>query len=79
MDNLGKREVELVALGASLISIYVPCISYHIGEAKECELAYQQIKQAIEIAARIKNVPADRVQNTTFAHVEDASETFRSE
>ena len=71
MENLSKRDKELVALGASLGSNCVPCIAYHIGEVRKCGLSNGQIKEAIEVADRIRKVPADLVRNTAFAQLED--------
>ncbi len=75
MESLSKRDLELVALGASLGSNCVPCIAYHIGEAKKCGVTEQQIRLAIELADEIKKVPADLVRNTAYAQLEEAPVT----
>jgi len=71
MENLSKRDLELVALGASLGSNCVPCIAYHIGEVKKYGVSDDQIREAIELADKIRKIPADLVRNTAFANLDD--------
>jgi 4-carboxymuconolactone decarboxylase len=71
MENLSKRDLELVALGASLGSNCVPCIAYHIREVRKCGVPDSHIREAIEVADKIRKVPADLVRNTAFAHLEE--------
>jgi AhpD family alkylhydroperoxidase len=61
MTSLSKREKELVRIGAAIASNCVPCIEYHIPEAKKAGLTNTQIKIAINIAKSVKKVPADLV------------------
>ena len=71
MENLSKRDLELVALGASLGSNCVPCIAYHIREVRKCGVSDGHIREAIEVADKIRKVPADLVRNTAFAQLEE--------
>ena len=71
MENLSKRDLELVALGASLGSNCVPCIAYHIGEARKYGVSDGQIEEAIEVADKIRKVPAGLVRDTAFAQLEN--------
>jgi 4-carboxymuconolactone decarboxylase len=62
MSPLNSRERELVALGAALASNCVPCIEYHIQEARNTGLSDAEIEEAINFADKIKQVPADKVR-----------------
>lgn len=61
MNTLNPREHELVALGAALASNCVPCIEFHIQAARKTGLNDAEIAEAIELADKIKRVPADKV------------------
>lgn len=61
MDRLSSPERELVALGAALGSNCVPCIEYHIPEARKVGLSDQQIQEAIQLADKVRQVPARKV------------------
>ena len=61
MATLNPRERELVALGASLASNCVPCIEFHIQEARKANLTDEEISAAIDLADKIKRVPAAKV------------------
>lgn len=61
MKELNPREYELVALGAAIASNCVPCIEYHIPEARHAGLTDAQILEAIQLADKIKQVPARKV------------------
>jgi len=61
MATLKPRDRELVALGASLASNCVPCIEFHILEARKANLTDAEIAAAIELADKIKRVPAGKV------------------
>jgi AhpD family alkylhydroperoxidase len=61
MENLSPRERELVAIGASLASNCVPCITYHVAKAKKLGLTEAQIDEAVELADKVRQVPARAV------------------
>lgn len=61
MNQLTSRERELVALGAALGSNCVPCIEHHIPEARKVGLTDLQIREAIELADSVRQVPARKV------------------
>ena len=67
MNDLTARESELVALGAAMGSNCVPCIEYHIPEARKAGLSDAQIRAAIEVADRVRKVPARKVLETASA------------
>lgn len=66
MTLLSKRETELVALGGSVGSNCVPCVVFHIGAARECGLTDAEIREAIDGADKVKQVPAGLVLNAAF-------------
>ena len=61
MVELTTKERELVAIGAAIGSNCVPCIEYHIPEAKKAGLSDAQIFAAIQIADKVKTAPAQKV------------------
>lgn len=61
MNDLSTSERELVALGAAMGSNCVPCIEYHIPEARKAGLTDAQIQQAIRLADKVRQVPARKV------------------
>jgi 4-carboxymuconolactone decarboxylase len=69
MDTLSIRERELVALGAALGSNCVPCIEYHVPEARKAGLSDRQISEAIQLADKVRQVPARKVLDTALAIV----------
>jgi AhpD family alkylhydroperoxidase len=60
-STLSPRDIELVALGASLASNCVPCIEYHMKEARKVKLTDEEIAAAIELADKVRRVPAGKV------------------
>ena len=58
MSELTPRDRELVALGAAMGSNCVPCVEYHIPEARKVGLADAEIHAAIQHADKIRQVPA---------------------
>lgn len=61
MNALNPRERELVALGAAMGSNCVPCIEYHIPQARKAGLEDRQISEAISLADTVRQVPARKV------------------
>ena len=70
MNELTDREQSLVALGAALASNCVPCIEYHIPSAKKAGLSDMQINEALQIADKVRQVPARAVLETALARIE---------
>ncbi|MCP5034998.1 MAG: carboxymuconolactone decarboxylase family protein [Actinomycetia bacterium] len=60
-NDLSHSQRELVALGAALGSNCVPCIEYHIPESRKAGLSDAQISVAIELADKVRQVPARKV------------------
>ena len=70
MGELNNRERSLVALGAALASNCVPCIEYHIPGAKKAGLSDTQINEALQIADKVRQVPARTVLETALARID---------
>jgi 4-carboxymuconolactone decarboxylase len=79
MPNLSQSERELVALGAALGSNCVPCIEYHVPEARKAGLSDEQIHEAIRLADKVRQVPARKVLARALELVGVASEGARPE
>lgn len=71
MDILNLREQELVAIGAAIGSNCVPCIEYHVPLARSAGLTDTEIGEAIRLADKLKQVPADNVRKTGMQLVTD--------
>jgi len=56
---LTLEEIELVAVGASIAAGCKPCTDYHMKKVKETAATDGDIRQAIDIAARIRHEAAD--------------------
>jgi 4-carboxymuconolactone decarboxylase len=74
MSELNNRERSLVALGAALASNCVPCIEYHIPVAKSAGLSDTQIKEAVQTADKVRQVPARAVLETALARIDTSPE-----
>ena len=64
MNKLNQRESELVALGAAMGSNCSPCIEYHIPVARKAGLCDEEIGAAIDLADKVRQVPANKTLNT---------------
>lgn len=61
MPNLSQREREIVAIGAAMGSNCIPCIEYHIPEARKAGLSDEEIREAVALADKVRQVPARKV------------------
>lgn len=69
MTELTPRETSLVAIGAALASNCIPCIEHHVPLARKNGLTDAEIFVAIELADRIRQVPARKVLETARSAV----------
>jgi len=69
MGHLGKTERELVAIGAAIGSNCIPCVDYHIKEAKKQGVTDDQIREALEFAEQVKQAPARKILEFAYALV----------
>lgn len=67
MTDLSTRESELVALGAAVASNCVPCIEHHVPQARQAGLTDAQIRAAIELADKVRQVPARKVLDAAIS------------
>lgn len=70
MKTLNPREYELVAIGAAIASNCIPCIEYHIPEARKAGLTDAQIQEAVQLAEKLKQVPARKVLDSAKSLLE---------
>lgn len=70
INRLSPRERELTAIGAAIASNCVPCVEYHIPQARKVGLSDAQILEAVELADKVRKVPADKVIQTASALLE---------
>jgi AhpD family alkylhydroperoxidase len=51
---IDEKTKELIAIGASITANCHPCIKYHVGKAREMEIAEDDIQQAIEVGKMVR-------------------------
>ena len=73
MNHLTPSERELVSLGAAMGSNCVPCIEFHIPEARKAGLADSQISEAIRLADKVRQVPARKVLDAALKMLPETS------
>lgn len=73
MSDLTLRERELVALGAAMGSNCAPCIEVHIPHARKAGLSDDQIAEAIQLADKVRQVPARKALNIALSLLPRAS------
>lgn len=73
MTNLTDRDRELVALGAAMGSNCVPCMEYHIPAARKAGLSDPQIVDAVRLADKVRQVPAQKVLDVALAMLGDTA------
>lgn len=78
-NGLSLKERELTAVGAAIASNCVPCIEYHIPQARKAGLSDAEIREAVELADQVRQVPADKVLQTAFALLAGQSEGRHAE
>jgi AhpD family alkylhydroperoxidase len=71
MESLSKKERELAAIGAAIAANCVPCIEYHIPEARKAGLSDFQILEAVKVAEKVRRVSAGKVLGTARALLQE--------
>ena len=69
MSTLSNREQSLVSLGAAVASNCIPCINYHVPEARKAGLSNIQMEQAVQVADKVRRVPARMVLQAALARI----------
>lgn len=77
MSDLSPRDRELVALGAAMGSNCVPCVEYHIPESRKVGLTEPEIHAAIQIADKLRQVPARNTLQAALRLLPSAAEDVR--
>jgi AhpD family alkylhydroperoxidase len=72
-EKLSRAERELVALGVALGSNCVRCIEYHIPEARKAGISDRQISEAIRLADKVRQVPAQKVLSAALGLLSEAN------
>jgi len=67
VSELSAKELELVAIGAAVASNCVPCVEYHIPQARKAGLTEPQIFEAIRMADKVRQVPARKVLDVAMS------------
>ncbi len=63
MKTLDKIQLELVAIGAAIGSNCIPCIHFHIAEAKRVGLDTDQLREALASAESVSKTSAGKVRD----------------
>ena len=56
-----EKTKELIAIGASTTANCHPCIKYHVGKAREMEIAEDDIQQAIDVGKKVRKGAAGKM------------------
>ncbi|HMK55009.1 MAG TPA: carboxymuconolactone decarboxylase family protein [Dissulfurispiraceae bacterium] len=51
---MNTRMKELIAIGASVTANCRPCLTYHVGKAREAAVTEEEIREAIAIAKLVR-------------------------
>jgi 4-carboxymuconolactone decarboxylase len=78
-ERLSNREQLLVGLGAALGANCIPCIEYHIPEARKAGITDEEIDWALRVADKIRKVPARRVLDVALARLAGEETEIASE
>ena len=74
MEGLSKREKVLVSIGAALGSSCIPCVVFHIKEAIKIGVDDGQIREAVDLAGKVKRASAAEIQKAAYAQIGDAKD-----
>ena len=61
MEKLSLGERNLISLGAALASNSLGCVEHYASEARQAGYTDRQIEEAVELADRVRRVPAQNV------------------
>jgi len=61
---LSEKEKELVAIGASIGGNCIPCLEYHYKKCKELGYSEEELREAIDMAKMVKEVPNKKIYET---------------
>lgn len=68
--SLDEKTKELVALGAALAGNCFPCLRYHYNRCREIGITVDDIRDALEMARTVKDVPNKNINDLANALLE---------
>ena len=72
--SLDEKTRELVALGAAMAGNCFPCLRYHYKKCRELGFAVDDMRDALEIAKTIKEVPIKNIYELANALLESGED-----
>jgi len=74
MDN---KTMELIAIGASVTAHCQPCLTYHVGKAREMGIDEQEIQEAVAVGHKVEtgsmSAMRDFARGVLDASIQDVS------
>ena len=67
MDN---KTMELIAIGASITAHCQPCLTYHIGKARELGIDEQDIREAVAVGHKVEKGSMSAMRDFTGAFLD---------
>jgi len=61
---LSERELEMVAVGASIGANCIPCLEWHGKKCFEIGVDTDELQQAVELAMKVKGMPHRKIELT---------------
>lgn len=61
---LSEKEKEMVALGSAIGGNCIPCLEWHYKKCTELGFSKDELKEAIEMAKKVKEVPNKKIYET---------------
>lgn len=68
--SLDEKTKELVALGAALAGNCFPCLRYHYNRCREIGITVDDIRDVLEMARTVKDVPNKNINDLANALLE---------
>lgn len=72
--HLPDKTLELIALGAAVAGNCIPCLEWHHKKCVELGIPNEEIKEAIDMANRVKQVPIKKINETAESLLHSMSE-----
>ena len=72
--GLHIKTTELVALGAAIGGNCIPCLEWHYKKCVELGIPKEEIREAIEMANKVKQVPIKKINEVAEKLLNETSE-----
>lgn len=59
---LDGRTKELIAVASAVVTNCIPCLQWHYNKCVELGVSIEDIKEAMELATAVKNVPIKKLE-----------------